>query len=634
MAKSRKIEDKALGKHVGHACEGHLRGILSRWATANNLSVQRALPFDFHVNPDLVITDQTNLVKLIVVVAFWNNSDNSHMKFYRTRSEYTEAKMAMTQMPSRFTSDAKVITVIYGAPGGWKEKIIKDLETSCSPCLYLPEALDAQKSQDLSQEAFNIYAEHWQSGKSGAREYTEAFFAGQTKLSVASKALLKILTDEIAKEVAPQEERASKSTKATSVRLPTQPIRTRYRQALGMLSLFKDEEIIGWKNHKATVALTGAVKEFVLRAAFLDLIQIQQVKSLVGMRMNARLRRPVKTIGGTEHYAPDLADFESWAEIPQPELIQTLSAHRERTRSPGSVFKGGAFDQVAGNWRGMAQLVREHVPKLVAALKAGDKALAVRLLMQGPAMRPEEWHPAHQSAQTYPLWSLAVCSLAIARQDRATRSDFDARRQQLPSVADARELVKAMSGLPQVADLLGDAIPFMAALESADLATLGAASRPRLLALTEPCSWLADLYNTLTTNSSHNPIAGPVFDWLALNYPGYVWSGWPQRRSVSLSEALGSAVGRRQWQFIGKGPDKDAPIVAAEVKSITANNWGNKSKELYDRVAESRDAAAHMGLKIQCIGVLDGDFGQEHFDELASGIGYDQVYSINEVLKS
>ena len=632
MPTSRTIEEKSLGKHLGHACEGHLRGILKRWAAPRGSEVLRALPFDFHVNPDAVVVDERSKVSLIVIVAYWNNADNSHMKFYRTRSEYVAANRAMAEAPNHFDSKAKVITVIYGAPGGWKDKILADLRSTCSPCLYLPDAFGSKPSEALVEEAFSVYAEHWRSGKAASREYTEKFFSEQARLSVHSKALLALLEMEIDKKDAVPGKTAATRSARVEVRLPAHPIRTRYRQALGLLSMFKDEEIRAWGERNVRNPLDGLAKDFAIRAAFLDLADVHKVKSLSGSRIDVRLRRPVRVVGQSEQYAPDLLDFESWEDIPVDKLLNTLRAHRERTRQPGSVFKGGAFDQIAGNWPDVAKLVAREIPPLLSAIARRDRAGLARALQAAASVRPEVWHPAHDAACAFPVWALAACTVAISKQDRAVRSSFDARRQAAPTADDARALATALLDVDGAAEVLGEVAPFLAALATSDIDRIASAQRPRLFSLAEPCSWTADFYNTLTTNSSHNPLAGSILGWLDQRFPGHEWNGWPQRRSISLSEAIGSSVGRRQWQFIGSSKAKGQPFIAVEVKSITANNWGNKSKELYDRVAESRAAAKSQGISIRCIGVLDGDVGLEEFAELATGIGYDEVYSIKEVL--
>jgi len=183
-----------------------------------------------------------------------------------------------------------------------------------------------------------------------------------------------------------------------------------------------------------------------------------------------------------------------------------------------------------------------------------------------------------------------------------------------------------------VVHLLEDAASFLGTLRDGTLLDVAMAgtSRPVLLSLSEPCSWLADRYNTATTNSSHNPLCEPTRLWLA-RQTEYKWFGWPKSRSVAIGAVVQGVTERRQWQFIGLDASKRR-LLLAEVKSITANNWGNKSKELYDRSQTSKKVAQEAGYSCKCVGVLDGDFGHDQLSELATGIAYDEAYAIQDVL--
>jgi hypothetical protein len=134
---------------------------------------------------------------------------------------------------------------------------------------------------------------------------------------------------------------------------------------------------------------------------------------------------------------------------------------------------------------------------------------------------------------------------------------------------------------------------------------------------------------TLTTNSSHNPLNEILIRWLALRFPKYSFQGWPDRRSVSLTVAIPGTNSRRQWCTIG-GDARH--VVAAETKAVTANNWGNKSKELYDRVSELRKVATGAGVKAKSILLFDGDLSSELLAELSTGIGHDEVWTVDEIL--
>jgi hypothetical protein len=627
----KEITPKSLGKHIGHACEGHLRGLLKRITAETDDRVLRALPFNFHVNPDAVVCDANGAVRLVMVIAYWNDRKSSEKKFYRTRSEYFGARQARCELPEKFAEQANVITVIYGADGGWKEKVLADLKFQCAPCLYLPDLIGVAKCEEMVSEIFQLYRSHWEKGSSKSREYVEEQIANKPKLTSTETKLVEILEGLLSGEGIPASTTLSNVSSPSTVIVPTNSFRTRYRQGLGILSVFPDEEISVWLNRSNNKLSSDSIKAFAFRAAFLDVAKIIKKRSIGKVWFELEPKEPKRQRGNQWDYAPDLLDFVNWEEIPYEILKSILNPHRDWTKKPGSVFAGGAFDQVSGNWAGFCRILSAELPKILKGIQKKDINEISKLLIDGVPLSPEIWHPANVSATCYPLWAFSACAIAIAQNNRAIRSDYNARRQAKPTKVDAEKLATALIGNTESFLLLKELLSFSSMLLDGDLGNIAITEQPKLLSLSEPCSWVSDLYNTLTTNSSHNPLCGPILRWLKLRFPSHQWQGWPAKRSVSVTTVLGSDIGRRQWQFIGTS-NSDPKVIAIEVKSITGNNWGNKSKELYDRVAETRMACSSIGLSLLCIGVLDGDFGDEQFNELRTGIGYDEIYSITEVL--
>lgn len=608
-----------------------MRGLLHRLAADTTYEVSRELPFDFHVNPDAVVVDGKNRVALIGIVAYWNHSGSSEKKYYRTRSEYEEATLIRQNYSSQFSSNPQIVTVLYGAAGGWKEKVLDDVKEQCSPCLFLPDLLGKKPAAAMVDQAFRLYKEHWEAGGKSTREYVESFVANKPKLTAAEKKLLAKLKSYLDASKRRGKKTVAKQRKKRTVRLPSESISTRYRQPLGLLSLFPENEIEAWQGRGGPRDISGLTEYFARRAWFLDLVAVEHVKSILDSWFQVMPKAPYRYQGERQQYAPDLLDFVCWESLDPQVVKKVLKRHRGLTADPGTVFKGGAFDQVAGNWRDICAELLQDLPQLFDAVANNDLAKLTDLLVSAEPVKPEAWHPASGSAQFYPLWAFVVCAIAISEQKRTIRSQYGARRQESPSKSEANEVAKLLLADKKAQATLAELAPFLNGLLNNIFDELDCSSRPALLSLDEPCSWVSDLYNTLTTNSSHNPIVGPIESWLKGRFPGHEWFGWPDSRSVSVSSVLDSDSGRRQWQIVGKDLGSDT-FVAGEVKSITGNNWGNKSKELYDRVAETRRAARSMGYKCLCIGVLDGDIGPDQFKELRTGIGYDEVFSISEII--
>jgi hypothetical protein len=310
-----------------------------------------------------------------------------------------------------------------------------------------------------------------------------------------------------------------------------------------------------------------------------------------------------------------------------------LESHRQRTCNPTSVFRGGTYDQIAGNWQDICNRINEFIPQIMNSLEIEDENTFIEITCSEEPVTAPDWHPAYDMAYHFPVWAFVVCSLAIAQDERKIRSAFGARRQNQPSEDESAQLFdKCLEHKPVVISLLEELVAFSALLFSGALIDLTKAVRPKLLSIDEPCSWFADFYNTLTTNSSHNPLNEVVSIWLKNKFPNLEWFGWSDRRSVSLQNIFGEDVGRRQWQFIGLNRS-EGKFIAGEVKSITQNHWGDKSKELYDRVAETRAAAQQIGWDDHTVCVIDGDVGSEQLEELRTGIGHDEIASIDEVIE-
>jgi hypothetical protein len=591
--------------------------------------VTRQLPFDFPVNPDLVLLDEMGRVRAVVIVAFWDNAHNSEAKYYRTRLEYNEMVRAYQEKRDYFSDDFDLITLVYGSEDGWKEQILEDLAQQCAPLLFLPSVLGGPQAERIVQRAFNVYRAFWETGRSDTREVVEGYFAESELIEEESLLLTSIryILDRKTRSLV----RESVAKYGRQVLVPTRSFSTRLRQGLGVLSLFAPGQIEAWLRNGQQLA-NSQCESFARRAFFLDVGEFVASKSLLGTHVRFKLRRPVHVIGNTEAYAPSLPDFQDWTRLDPDVISRVLDAHRERTRNPTSVFRGGTYDQTAGNWPEICVQLSTYMPDLMNSIKTSSRDTFVGILCGEQPISAPSWHPGRNMAWHFPLWAFTVCAVAIEQDRRSVRATFDARRQDQPTEQEARDLFEACNQRTGINGLLNSLVEFSNMLQAGNLLDLCETERPLLLSLNEPCSWLADFYNTLTTNSSHNPLNEIVHPWLRQRFPELEWHGWPERRSRSLQQVIGPVTGRRQWQFIGVDRANQW-FCAAEVKSITQNHWGDKSKELYDRVAETRAGARELGWQSHTVCVLDGDIGTEQIEELKTGIGHDEIVCVDQVLE-
>jgi hypothetical protein len=618
----RKLTKRNRSKHVGHACEGHLRGLLLHLPGVTEARLTRTLPFVTPVKSDAIVLDNTGKLRAIFVVAFWDHAGSSEKKLYRTRTEFNELVRERSRQPDLFAKNFQIVTVLYGSDSGWKKQVLRDVLAECAPALFLPAVLGPGPADAMVRDIFTGYAEHWEAGRPNARQYVETSVAGRS-LDATERKLLKALAGCLT---------GSRPTKKTvtlvrsTVRLPPRPVRTRYRQAFGVLSLFPNVEIDQWISHRSPL-VNAFTERFVRRAVFLDMGRLLVTPSIAGRTIINFVPRSAHDASG--NYEPHRPDFTSWEQCKREDIHWILNAHRDKASHSSQVFAGGALDQCFGNYEDICLTIATAGKSLLKAINNGDLMAATEVLAGGAPVGSENWQPCAGRAVFYPLWGFAVSALAIAVSDRGIRSEYDARRQSSPERRTAEKLARRLAASALAQKVLHEAIAFAGLLPAAPLDTVARLEQPRLLQLDEPCSWVADAYMTLASNASHNPLNEVLLRWLAQRFNTHDFIGWPASRSVAFSAVSRRATSRRQWCVIGV---KGKGVIAAESKAVTSNNWGNKSKELYDRVSELRKAASQVDVQAKSVLLFDGDLTSEIMAELATGIGHDEVWTVDEVL--
>lgn len=637
LTSQRQLSESALGKHMGHAVEGHSRGLLRRISQRTGFEVLRQLPFAFPVNPDIVVLTDDRKIRSLGIVAYATDAKGTDKKFYRTRLEYQQILLSWREYPSNFSPAFIPMILLYGAAEGWKKKLIEDLESTCPPTMFLPTILGKVETEAIVRDAFAYYREEWESGGKAAREHVEDTFARMPTLPDSHQHLLDLLSQTLDDKEAQSKARSimgSIGERPVAARVP-KAFQSRLRQGLALASLFPNAELDAWMSidRRAGQALTGLLEAFVRRAEFLDLVHLKWQKSIKGHFLVAQPRRPLQAVGDGQEYAPGRPDFEDWTRLDKEFALRLLAQHRQLPVQYPNVFRAGARDQVTGNWEAFCRSWLSSVPSLVRAIQERNRDLLIDLFSNDLRVESEEWQPSHGTEGFLSLWSLCTAALAVLSGARSTWTDHKLRRDQLATRQNLDQMVESLLSADgvELINLLREVVSFCRVLLDGSLEEIAEADRPRLLSLDEPRSWIAACYGVIVTNPTHNPLCFPLRQWLHSEYPDVEWHGWPSVRSVPVSQVLESHIGRVQWQFVGI-PTEGEGVIVAETRSITANNWGNKSKEMYDRVSETRRAFDISGTAGLTIGVVDGDFYPDAVAEIATGIAYDGTHSIIEVL--
>ena len=616
-AMSEKILERNRGKHIGHAVEAHLEALLDRIPVIVKIQPDEIVEGQSTVRPDIVYSDGSGKIQVILIVVYWENYNSSEKKLYRTRSEYREIRQHRREAPESYSDGFKIITVIYGTIGGWKAQILEDLRSQCNPLIFLPDIIDNTDLEGLVSGIFSTYSTAWKSGSKIAKETVYAHTANKV-LSSAEISIQNAILDQLrgepyaADDVIPT---------ATTVRVPSSAFSTRLRQSLSYLSLFPEDEVAEW--HARRTLTSAGCERFARRAWFLGMGEYAIAASIVSAKT---VRFALQSAIVDDKYNPSRPDFSAWLDYELPKLDTVLKQHRALTKEPTQVFAAGARDQAWGNVDSIMQVLSEELDAFLDAIVQRNLAAAWIIIENCRPVTAHPSHPAREGAGIRPLLASLGSAVAVATGDRSARGAFNDIAKLRGADGRLVDLLKVIADSDVIRQHLRELQAFCEEYPSLTTESLAARRRPTLLNRDEPSSITAGIYNTLVTNSSHNPLNVIVWEWLRETHKPYRWSGWPARRSIA---AMASNDGeRRQWQFVGMLPHQ---LACVDVKSITANNWGNKSKELYDRALATRLAAQEQGLQCYLLLIIDGDISSDCLLELTAKKLYDQVYSIDEI---
>lgn len=616
----RTIGNNAVGKHIGHACEGHLRAAIKKFADQNTLILSRSFEILGQVvKPDAVLTNKDGKIAAVIICAYWDHSGSSEKKYYRTRIEYTVTHNLRNAHPELFVDDFKIITFFYGSDSGWKSVILHDIALNCRPFVFLPNMQTRIPWQQIVDSAYSVYKGFFEAGSSKSRQDTEEYFLAHHDHSITEvfEIISKIITDNSQSAV-----RIGENARAPS--LPEKGYSTRLRQPLSLLSLVKDSAILEWHSNGCPV---DENIEFCRKMFFFDMVNVF-VKKRVNRITGVVWAQPRLASDNNGRYAPGKPDFYLWCKHQRQQIVDLLDKHRAMPVIHKSM-KGAGQYQTYGNLACISKILKNVETSIQLYNFESLENLWALISKHNIPVTCEEWHPCSaKSFISYPLRDIFASAVATLIGDRSIRGlmgmgntdqdpDFSEKILNIRPDAVRDELIQASKFITHIMS------------ESFVDPDVEIPTRPAVLSLDRPESYIAGVYNLLTTHPTHNPLGNLLVEKISTMFPNISWYGWPTRRSVPLSEIIPKVTCRREWQIWGRCQDK---IIFGEIKTVTDNNWGNKSKELYDRILDTREACRNNGIKCICVCLFDGDIFEEAYNELLSGIGYDIVIGIDTPL--
>lgn len=635
MTKANKtIPARSRGQHIGYAVEANLRGLLKSVYQGPQYSIEKSLPFEFHVRPDIVVLENGK-VKRVFIVAYNTVQENSNMKFYRTRSEFIELLKECRSGSDRFCPDFTPVIFFYGSESGWKDAIINDLKSDYQPFIFLPVEIGIAEAQEQVAKIFSDYSK-WFSTK-GANALSEIEEKSQLQQYVYDKKICKILAK--LKAVPSNRDDAHKEAHDASLaRAPAELFSSRYRQGLSIFSLLPFYSLEFFLLRLIPPPLDDDKIRFIRLVKLLDLGDLIPQRR-VGLDPLDRIKffprdRIDLSTGKRVAFKPDFYDF---LRIEEPKLKSIVSKHRAVTKYNPKTFNSGAIEHCIGNIDFVIDVFGRFLPLCSEYLGSGQHNKLLDVINKSPLVSPPAWlDEIYDKAFINPVWEAVVCALRMSQQisnpDAQVHSPAAFRFTANGKHSNENLLSTiAHSDTSLAADLLNEAAVFVRTLGCKDVSKIVSLEKPRLFDLDTRESWSNANYRAITTNKSHNPLNILLGSLLRYYHGQYKMFGWPDVRSVALSHVFDSdTVGRTQWQMIGKSA-RDG-FLFAESRTITLNNWGNKSKEIFDRISEVRLQSSKLGIMCITICLIDGDVDSAVMEELKSSRGYDYVYSVDEAV--
>jgi hypothetical protein len=585
---------------------------------------------------------------------------NSDMKWKRSRPEYVESETLATRLPAvRLDPAYRTVMVVFGSK--WKGQVLDDFSRQLRPSIIVCRHLSEAEELVLFRAVERIY---W-TFKGDRTQETAAYISAHPYQVPHSQAILRLLSRAIwgKRQAKPtplitSELRRLKVAKRAT-RLPP-PFWTRYNHGLSLLALFPpDEQRALFELHSARelqpTDLAEPAQSALVRALFLGVVSLVEVHRIrrkgerAGVRVAFHLRRSV-------------ADFDFdfiFSRMPSKFATGMVVDLLGLARDAPATFQGAVSSLRMSNLEALVEPAQWINRALLAHLngKGGLDEIVEALRNHATVLPlPSVWRGS--ATPLLAAWSYGVALVITLHGDRNASKRHRMSRVDVPTATEAKQLIRALlAGDKDLAIAkLRQTSAWLTALDQRDwpvlsrlstsrtrwLAAVGAARTgsdweaadrlerdlPIAVDMFIPSSWLQWQYNVLATHPSFAPATLVAYRRLAQGETaGGDLHGFPSKRSVAISDLLPGHRGRAQFAMIGRVAEK---LVSYEGKSITENHFGDKSKELFDRVGEFKRACADAGVMGDAVIVLDGDFGVEQLNALGSATGYDRIYSLDE----
>lgn len=630
-----------MGMNEGHAVEGIIyafcKMILSDKPSFSVMHIYPGLPLT--MDTDVLVFDNEAL-QAIIMVCHSNNKDYAHRKIKRTRQEYVEALQLLEARGSvPLTNGFRVINFVFGMPNGWQDGQIDYMKNILSPTIYLPEILD-QTTYDsfmlMSMSEFKKVKNNrdkWRSSIYKAIMEESITFPGQQQIcDILEEA---ILSSKMLNKSTLGKDRLEEKEPGRKVDIPV-PFSSRFRQGLSLLNVFSQGEIdaiynLVKKGSTTENALDMIQKHSLVRAMWIGLIHVQPSISST-FYITPRKRQLSSQVDFSE-------PFESLSLSRIHYILNTLNNYAKNNPEP---FQGGLQYLSIGYYSLVVKCTMGLAEKLLSYISQPSDAVYKQLLKvfeEDDVLVPDTVDSLPPKTGFMVCRSVFAAFVSIITGDSKyggkhgygfTDSNCLSANELKTGlgliISKSEEAIKELHQITQMCDVfINNNFGRIVQWQLRE-------TRPKTFDIQVSGSWLQRFYFVIASHAAYNPLMSVLYSEIVLpRHNGCMIYGFPIKLAETLKTPFPGCDSPGKYRIIVKEANDIVHIY--EALSITENNIGNKSKELFDRIGATKFWGKKNKVKVVFHGLFDGDFSAKTMKEFTEIGRYDEFISVRDWLK-
>lgn len=631
-----------MGMHEGHAIEGLIFGLCSSICAEKEgyTVVHSHLGLPLTMKTDVLILKDSAL-HANIMVCHSDNRDYSHRKIKRTRQEFVEAlQLAKSKL---VTPDYRVINLVFGMPNGWMESQIPYMKNELYPTLYLPDFLNKVLYDKFISWAINQYKKS-KTSKSNWRASITAHILKNSNIVPGQKIIQDVLRNLIfsddCKNHSSKGDVRHSAQKADQMdrKRPISPFFSRYRQGLSMLNMFAENEVAAIyrviKNGSTQPEnLDSLERSSLIRALWMGVVNIEE--DITGELFVSTRKRGDN---------PTVFDFdEPFKSMSLEQIIVALDKLNLHAKASQTTFIGGLQCLSMANFSSVSKALLLLVKELKRYLKnPTEKSLhtVLKIFLSDSPLLPDTGsiQSGHKPFLIYRSFASALITVLYNNPKLGGKHGYGFNGTECFSKGTACQFLAQLNNKANEAiNELGLVEKMMEAFSTCQLSSVKDwslnALRPKTFSIEVPGSWMQRFYFVAVSHAAYNPLMSVLYSQLVcMRHQASEVCGFPSKLAQSIADLTGKNDAPGKFRIVV--PEGSRKYHIYEVISITENNLGNKSKELFDRIGSVKSWGVLNGVQFIVHGVFDGDFAETTIEEFSGPARYDEFISTSLLMET